>query len=177
MGKRQPIFTHDEVELFIFELQTKFREGVRSPDALLYVVITLVGVGLATWAIPAYNRAHTSPETLGIYVIGFLVTVFLDAMFTWKRKGAENKYEQAIAVLCMCLALLLIVLASYFSVKTTSPQTPEVDLIWKACAYPVLWLCFLASVLMALVLSGFEAGAPPVGPLDRPVNAVEDRNE
>ena len=176
MAQRQPIFSRDEVELFLFELRTKFRDGVRSPDAMLYVVFTFVGVGWATWAIPAYNQTHTSPETFGIYAIGFLVTVFLDAMLTWKRKGDENKYEQAIAVLCMCAAFLLIILVSFFSVNVASPQTPTAESIWKACAYPILWLCFFASVLMALVISGFESGAPPVGPLDLPVTAVKDRN-
>jgi len=173
MAPEQPIFTRDEVKFFVFELRAKFRDGLRSPDSLLYVVFTLVGIGWATWAIPAFNRAHTSPETVGVYAIGFLVTVFLDAMFTWKKRGEENKYEQAIAVLCMCLAFVLIILASYFSVHVTSQDTGQE---WKPGAYFVLWVAFGLAVLMTLVLSGFEVGPPPVGPLDLPVGAVEGRN-
>lgn len=176
MAQRQPIFTRDEVELFGFELRTKFRDGVRSPDALVYVLLTLIGVGWATYAIPAINSSHISPETLGVYVIGFLVTLCLDATFTWKKKNGENKYEQAIAALCMCAALVLIIFVSYFSVVSSPSEPPSKDAIWKTGAYVVIWLCFIASVLMALVISGFDAGTPPVGPLDISLDAVEDRN-
>ncbi|VTU38504.1 hypothetical protein [Variovorax sp. PBL-E5] len=176
MAQRQPIFTHEEVKLFFYELSAKFRDGVRSPDAFLYVVFTLVGVGWATLAIPKINSSHTSPETVGVYVIGILVTVLLDGMLTWKSKGGDNKYGHAIAVLCMCVSLLLIVVVSYFSANKSPPTAPGGEPIWKACSYPVLCASFVLSVLMALVLAGFEAGPPAVGPLDRSLNAVEDGN-
>lgn len=169
------LFTRDEVQLFLFEVLSKFRDGIRSPDALLYIVVTLCGVAGATWMIPAFNRTHTSPETFGIYVIGFLVTLFLDAMFTWK-KGSEKPYEQAIAVLCACAAFVMIFIAARFSVARDWTDPPEAEPIWRSGAYFALWTCFILTVLMSLIVSGFEAKPPRVSPLDVSVEAVESRN-
>lgn len=176
MAEENLIFSRNDFQLFWFELKSKFRGGVRSPDALLYVMLTPMGIGWASFAIPAINRTHFSPETLGIYVIGFLVTLLLDALLIWKKSGPENGYEWAIAVLSIIAAVALIMVVSYFSVSAGYPNSPGADSVWRDGAYPVLWLSFLASVLMTLVISGFDAGAPPVGPLDTPVEAVEDRN-
>ena len=176
MAQKQPIFTRDEVDFFCSELQKKFRYGVRSADTILYVFITLVGVGWATYAIPAINSSHISPETLGVYVIGFLVTLGLDATFTWRKKNEENKYELAIAALCMCIALLLIIVVSYFSVVASPSQTPLKEAVWKPGSYVVIWICFITSALMALLISGLDGAPPSVGPLDVSIDAVKDGN-
>ena len=176
MAQSQPFFTQNEIDGFVFEFRAKFRDGVRSADGWLYVFLTLMGVAWATWAIPAFNNSHTSPETFGVYAIGFLVTLLLDALLTWKKKGDSNRYEQAIAVVSICTAFTLIVLVSYFSVGVATQAAPGATPIWKTGAYPVLICSFIASVVMALVLTGFETSPPKVGPLDLSVSAVEDRN-
>lgn len=175
MTQWEPLWTKDEIKGFGFELSAKLRDGIRSGDGMLYVFLTLVGVAWATWAIPAINSNHTSPETFGVYAIGFLVTVLLDALLTWKKRGDGNKYEQAIAVVCICIAISLIILVSNYSVGIPV-QGPPGSLNWKPYAYPILIASFVASIVMALVLTGFEASSPPVGPLDLPVEAVEGRN-
>lgn len=170
------IFTREELNLFWFELVSRFRSGVRSPAGFLYVSFTLIGVAWASWGIPWLNRAETSPETLGIYVIGFLITVLLDALITWKKKGNDNPYEQAIAAIFLVISLLLVIFSSYLSVKNFKLELnpPREVGAWKRWAQPLLYTCLTCAVIMSLVLSGIDPKVP-IGPLDVPVGDIADR--
>jgi len=111
-------FTREELVSFRLELQSKFWGGVRSLTGVIYIAFTFVGIGLASLLIPTYNESEISPETFGIYLIGFLITVMLDAMLAWKKSGVENENEQAIAGIFMMISFLLIICTSLLSVKS-----------------------------------------------------------
>jgi hypothetical protein len=167
MAANQPIFTRHEIDSFLFELRSKFRSGIRSVTGIFYILMTLVGVGWASWEIPILNNNETSPETLGIYVIGFLVTVGLDALLTWKRTGDDNRYEQAIATAFMALSAIFLIVASILSIKTHGS--------WRCSAEPLLGIILIIAIGMSLVLTGFDSSLPPLGPLDVPVDDINDR--
>ena len=176
MPKNISIFTREEISLFLFELKSKFRSGVRSPAGALYIALMLIGVAWASWGIPSLNESETTPETFGIYVIGFLVTVMLDAIVTWKKKGNDNPYEQAIAVIFIVVSLLLVIGASSLSLKTfhMDPDKTRVG-EWKNFATPSLFFVFICAIAMSLVLTGIDPKLPPIGSLDASVDAVCDR--
>lgn len=176
MPRNIQIFTNEEISLFFFELKSKFRSGLRSPAGFLYISLTLIGVAWASWGIPSINNSETSPETFGIYVIGFLVTVMLDAIITWKKKGNDNPYEQAIAGLFIVFSMLLAIGASALSLKSIhiEPDKTRVE-AWKYGATPFLFIILICAITMSLVLTGIDPKLPPIGSLDTPVNAIRDR--
>lgn len=180
MAGKAPIFTREEMSLFLYELKSKFRDGIRSSAGFLYISLTLIGLAWASWGIPSLNYSETSPETLGIYVIGFLISVMLDAMVTWKKKGSENPYEQAIAVIFMVTSLLLVILASVFSLKTfhleiVPTKVSEWKGEWKTGATAILAFSLCCAISMSLVLTGIDPKLPAIGPLDNPLTDVSDR--
>jgi L-asparagine transporter-like permease len=170
-----PIFTGEEIALFWFELKSKFRDGVRSPVSILYISLMLTGVAWATWFIPSVNKSETSPETLGVYVIGFLVTVGLDALVSWKKNGEEKKYEQAISAVFIVISVVLIICASILSMKTPNEPNSTELASWKPWASQLLFLIFCVAVFMSLSLSGIDPKIVPIGPLDKSVASIEDR--
>lgn len=171
-----PIFTRESIRLFWYELRSKFRGGVRSPAGFIYISLTLIGVAWASWGIPSINNSQTSPETLGIYVIGFLITVMLDAIITWKKKGNDNYSEQTIAGLFIVLSLLLTIAASVLSLKTVHIGTDNTRIEnWKSGATPLLFSILIGAIAMSLVLTGIDPRLPRIGSLDVSVDAVRDR--
>jgi hypothetical protein len=171
MGK--PLFTLSELAQFGDTLGSKFRDGVRSETGLIYIVFTIIGVAWASYAIPAINRSELSPETLGIYVIGFVISVILDAMILWK-KGSENKYEVAISITFMIASIIFLPVASYLSLKSFKADSGEPG-TWRAGAEPLLVALFVCTIFMSLVLTGLNPEEPNIGPLDVSLNSINDR--
>ena len=141
----------------------------------MYITFTLIGVAWATWGIPSINKSDTTPETLGVYVIGFLVTVLLDALISWKKNGDDKKYEQAISVVFMVGSLALIVWASFLSLKSTVVIDSNVTEQWKMFAAPFLLLIFSLAILMSLVLTGIDPKIVSIGALDTPLGQLRNR--
>ena len=182
MSGRFSFFRDNEIVEFCDHVWGKFRGGVRTPIGLIYGFATLVGVGWATWGIPAINGSHISPETLGIYVIGFLITVLLDAGVTLAKKLREEEdfgYDTAATVMCFILSIALVIWASYLSIRADhvplpSPS-PPIEPKWKFAAYPLLAFILSLAVLMWFVLSGIDPKGPTIGPLDKSPGAVRNR--
>lgn len=169
------IYTDAEWRSFFSGCVAKFRAGMHSASGILYSVLVLVGVAWASFAIPNLNAGETTPETLGIYVIGILVTVFADALMIYARGGDQNRLEQAIAVAVMSIALILLVIASFFSVKSSHFENSiKVLNGWRCMSNPVLFLLLAISIALSLLLTGFDPELPN-GALDTPIDAVQDR--
>jgi hypothetical protein len=162
-----PIFSNDERKTFFLELSSKFRSGIRSPEGFIYICITFFGVGWASWQIPVWNGSHISPETLGIYVIGFVITVGADSLMIYKKSGEDSPYETAIGALFMILSGLLFVVASVLSWKRGES--------WPNGATPGLALILIISIWMTLVLTGFDSKPPKMAAADKPLNEIKDR--
>lgn len=170
------LFTKDELSAFSAEFGSKLRAGVRSPTGILYSCLVLAGVGCASFAIPVWNEAAITPETLGIYVVGILVTVMADGLMIWKKGGDENPKEQAIAVLVIIVSLFSLILATLFSTKSSSiVDTKRVIGDWHTAANYVLGLLLILSIAMTLVLTGFDAQPPSIRPIDRPTSDLTDK--
>lgn len=171
------LFTKDELSVFSTELGSKFRAGVRSPTGILYSCFVFVGVGWASFAIPVWNGSNITPETLGIYVVGILVTVMADGLMVWKKGSDENRYEQAIAVLVTTLSLVSLVLASLFSTKSSHVEDSRLVLDdWRYLANPVLIFLLILATTMSLVLTGFDSKPLHIGAIDRPTAELNDRS-
>jgi heme/copper-type cytochrome/quinol oxidase subunit 4 len=169
-------FTWEEISSFWLEFKLKFRSGVRSPTGLPYTVFTFAGVAWASYVIPNINHSDISPETYGIYVIGFLVSVMLDAMIIWKKTKDDNTYEQAIAIFVMVISFLLIILSSFLSVKTFNVELgPQGGGKWKCAAKYFLTIILVCAIAMSLVLTGFDTKPLSVGSLDETLDAIRDR--
>jgi hypothetical protein len=170
------LFTNNELKLFKFEIKSKFRAGIRTPVNILYIFMAIIGIGWASWAIPVINKGSITPETIGIYVISFLITVGLDALLIFKKIGDENKIGQTISILIMILSILLIILSSTLSLKSF-PEENTIKPIgtWKCYAYFILPMVLTISILMSIVLKGFDNEELPVGPLDLPPSSLADR--
>ena len=150
-------FTRHEVNSFCVEFLSKFWGGVRSPTGILYIALTLIGVGWATLAIPAINESEISPETYGIYVIGFLVTVMLDAIITWKKSGEGNKVEETISQIFWVISLLLIIVSSILSVKSYHVDANKTKVgEWKNYSIPLLYAVLIVTIGMSVVLKGID---------------------
>lgn len=176
MPESPPIFTREEIKLFSYELKAKFRSGIRSPIGPLYIFLMLFGIGLTTLGIPIYNESEISPETFGIYVIGFLVTVALDAMVIWKKTGNDNQNEQAIAVIFIVISSVLIVFSSLLSIKTFHLAEDKTRVgEWKSYGSCFLSFIFLITIVMFLILTGIDSQVPKIGSLEEPVTAIRDR--
>lgn len=176
MSEDSNIFTQNDIKLFCFELKSKFRAGIRTPVNILYIFMTLIGVGWASWAIPVFNKSSITPETIGIYVIGFLISVGLDALLVWKKTGDDNGYEQAISVLIIIASFVLIIIASILSLKSFSAEsTIESEGSWKFGAYVFLPFILILAILMSLVLTGFDTRQLPIGSLDISENSISNR--
>lgn len=169
-------FTREECSVFLLELQSKFWGGVRSTTGLIYISFTLIGIGWASWIIPSYNDSEISPETFGIYVIGFLITVMLDAIVTWKKSGVGNENEQAISGIFMVLSFLLIIGTSWLSVKSFSIDSQKARVgEWKGYSPFLLTIVLIITIAMSLVLTGIDHEFIKVGSVDKPVDEVRDR--
>lgn len=169
-------FTRDEFAVFRLELKSKFWGGVRSSTGFIYISFTLVGIGWASWFIPTYNESEISPETFGIYVIGFLITVMLDAIMVWKKSGVGNENEQAISGIFMVMSFLLLIGTSWLSVKSFHLDINKARVgEWKNYASPLLSVVLVFTIAMSLVLTGIDSNFLKVGSVDRPVEDVRDR--
>lgn len=169
------LYTADERKAFYFEFGSKLSAGLHSASAVLYSFLVLGGVAWASFAIPNWNAGETTPETLGIYVMGILITVFADALMILIKGGDNNRIEGAIAVAVAILAFTALVAASFFSIR---PSKMENSLRmmgeWRAFSNAVLFFLLAFAVTMSLVLTGFDAKLPPNGALDKPVTEVKD---
>lgn len=169
-------FSREEIALFGQELKSKFWGGVRSPTGFLYIALTFIGVGWASWAIPTLNESETSPETLGIYVIGFLITVMLDSVIAWKKSGVGSEFEQAIAAIFMVISLLLIIGSSIFALKTFSVSSDKVRIgEWKFGSSPLLLVVLIFTILMSLVLTGIDHELLRIGSTDKSIHELQNR--
>ena len=176
MDESMVLFTRDEVKAFFDEFGSKLRAGVRSPTGLVYSVFVLGGVGWASFAIPVWNGSVITPETLGIYVVGILVTVMADGLMIWRKGSDENRYEQAIAVSVIVLSVILLFLASLFSTKSSHVEDSKRVLEdWRCLANPALITLLILATTMSLVLTGFDPSPPSIGALDRPTGEIKDR--
>jgi cytosine/uracil/thiamine/allantoin permease len=168
--------TLDEIYRFFLALASKFWCGLRSTSGVLYIALTFIGVAWATYGISSLNYSEPSPETLGIYVIGFLVTVLLDSMVTWKRAGSENKNELAISVCFIVMALLLLIWSAYLSIKTYNVELdPPRAGVWKWGANYLLLFILICTIGMSLVLTGVDSTLPQMGSLAKSTQDVADR--
>ena len=169
-------YTLDERKAFYFEFGSKLNAGLHSASAVLYSFLVLAGVAWASFAIPNWNAGETTPETLGIYVIGILITVFADALMILIQGGDHNRIERAIAVVVAMCAFTVLVIASFFSIRPTQMENSvRVMGEWRPFSDAVLFLLLAIAVAMSLVLTGFDAKLPPNGALDKPVAEVKDR--
>lgn len=169
-------FTREEFTVFRLELVSKFWGGIRSLTGFIYISFTLIGIGWASWIIPSYNESEISPETFGIYVIGFLITVMLDAIMTWKKSGVGNENEQAISGIFMVMSFLLIIGTSWLSVKSFHLDSSKARVgEWKNYAPPLLSVVLIFTIAMSLVLTGIDHDFLKVGSVDRPVEDIRDR--
>lgn len=169
-------FSREELASFILELKSKFWGGVRSLTGVIYIAFTFVGIGLASFIIPSYNESEISPETLGIYVIGFLITVMLDAVLAWKKSGVDNENEQAIAGIFMMFSFLLLICTSLLSVKSFHLDTNKTRVgAWKGYAPFFLTVVFIVTIAMSLVLAGIDHELLKIGSLNKDVNDIRDR--
>lgn len=167
------IFTRDEIDQFLLKVSSKFRGGIRSSEGIFSIILPIIGGIWASLSIPKINGSEISPETYGIYTIGFLVTVMVDGIITWKNTRNDNNYEQAIAVLFIIVSAILLLLASYLSIKPFHIDSNKVS-TWSIYSTPSLILIFICSITMSIVLTGFESDAP-VGAVDKPVADIKDR--
>ena len=169
-------FSREELTSFLLELKSKFWGGVRSLTGVIYIAFTFVGIGLASLIIPSYNESEISPETFGIYVIGFLITVMLDAMLAWKKSGVDNENEQAIAGIFMMISFLLIIFTSLLSVKSFHLDSNKTRVgEWKGYAPFLLTVVFVLTIAMSLVLAGIDHELLKIGSVDRSVEDIRDR--
>lgn len=171
-----PIFSKEERQSYWDELCLKFRSGVRSAEGVVYIVVTLVAVAWASWGIPSINNSETSPETLGIFVIGLLISVMLDALIVaWKHKSLNSSYETAVLVTAGLSSFIMIVFASYFSIKPLNLEvTPHQREGWKEFAMPALLFFLAVSIVLSLIVSGMDSSKLNISAIDSPVE-VENK--
>jgi hypothetical protein len=191
MTKLAPLFSKEELSLFGYELYSKFRSGVRAVPSFLYLACTLLGVGWASYAIPAINKSEISAETLGIYVIGVVISVTLDALLILIAQKGDidgNSNGRAIAALFWVLGIVLTVWASFLSISPGDALAPTVGIPAASLTHieahkkwhwgAEFFLCFIlfVSIAMSLILAGFDSDQPTIGSLERDPNAIKDRN-
>ncbi|MDY0977716.1 hypothetical protein SOM61_22395 [Massilia sp. CFBP9012] len=201
MPNYTPIFSKEELGTFIYDLHSKLRAGLRSVTGVLYLVLTLVGVAWASYAIPAINGSDTSAETLGIYVIGVLIAVTLDSFVYLVNQGGSsesNSNGRVIAGICFGIGFLLIVWASFLSIAVQPEAVPNTASLkdtamasaagvtgtvtavtdqkrWRWGAHAFLILILLIAILMSLILTGIDTGLPKISSIQRDVDALKDK--
>jgi hypothetical protein len=194
--KVKPLIEQAELEFFWYELKSKFRSGMRGIPSILYLFFTLLGVGLASWLIPSMNGSEISAETLGIYVIGFLVSVWLDALLiliSQKGDGDKNHYEREIAAMFLVFSVVLTLWAWYLSLHAPAEIVSAVPAAivpgsahgtmtpiaehkkWRWGAEYFLGFILLGSLAMSLILAGIDSEQPGFGSLERNVDAIKDK--
>ena len=171
--KSKTHFTLEELNDLWNYTKSRFWDGIRSDTGLIYVAATVLGVGWATWGIPLINGSETSPETLGIYVIGILFTVLLDSMVLWKKRSPEDGNEFAIGMLGMLFSGAMIIISSRFSVKFSGIKNEERN--WSDHSYWVLYLIFFISILISIVLTGIDPDKSPIASVDTPISNIKNR--
>ena len=137
---------------YLRHLWTTLAEAPFTSGTWLYLVIVVVGVAVATWLIPFINSSETSPETLGIYVIGILIAVFADALFLWKKSKDDAIAETIAAVsfaLCFCVGFLSI------KEQLFSPDGLPIKR-WKPYGEFVLYLILVLSIFMWAMINVVE---------------------
>lgn len=185
MTKSATRITKAELSLFWFELSSKFWGGFRTINSLLYLFFTLMGVGIASWGIPVANGSEISPETLGIYVIGFLIAVGLDALYVLispKAGSGNNSLERVIAGLFTMFAALLTIWAWYLSTTITLPESRAVTgsvhetvKQWRFAANYWLSLTLGIGILMSITIAGIDPNSPDFASTSRDLNAITDK--
>jgi hypothetical protein len=140
------------VKSYFKHVWATFIEVPFTAGAWFYFVIVGLGVAAATWTIPSINGSETHAETLGIYVIGILVSVFADALFLWK-KSKDDVIAESIAI----VSCFLVVGAAYLSVKEDfyiAGGTPSKR--WRHYAEFWLYLILMLSILMWAMINVVE---------------------
>ena len=171
-----PIFTREEMNQFLFELTSKFHGGIRSPEGVFYISLTIIGGFWASYFIPKLNGSEISPETYGIFTIGFLITVMLDAIVTFMRKNDNNPYEKAISLISIIFSFILIIVTSYLSLKQFHVSIDKKPtFIWEYVAQYLLVFVLLIAISMSIILTGIESNGPLIGSADRSIDDIKDR--
>lgn len=140
--------TQSHIKVYFRHLWATLAQAPFTHGTWLYLAIVLVGVAGATWFIPTFNGNETSPETLGIYVLGILIAIFADALLIWKKSS-----DDVIAETVLFLSFLLSFAVAYFSAKAD-----VVDLDgnhtrhWRPCAELVLYSVLALAVIMWAML-------------------------
>lgn len=174
MAERQPLFSPDERRVFFDEMWAKFRNGLRS-SGFLYVAVTAIGVGWASFGIPSINNSEISPETLGIYVIGFLISVMLDSFIVaWRNRTSISTTESNILGVLSVGALLLTCWASYLAIKNidVALDPPQRD-GWKYGATPLLIIILTLAICMSLIVSGMDSAVLKIPAADSTPNVTD----
>ena len=123
-----------------------------TPGTWLYLAIVLVGVAAATGVITAINASETSPETLGVYVIGILIAVFADALFLWKKSK-----DDVIAETIIIVSFVLSFVVGFLSVKEQF-HAPDgaIGKRWRPYGEVILYLILLIAILMWAMINVVE---------------------
>jgi vacuolar-type H+-ATPase subunit I/STV1 len=141
-------------------------QGLFSGPGMLYMALVVVTCGWATYYLPTINGTHTSPETLGVYVISLLVTLFAEALFTWK-KGVEDR----VALTIMVLSVVLGIVAMFLSSKVTSAQGVR---DWLPFAQGALIAVLVFTLVLWLALNAVDPKLPNPVTTKRPSTASFD---
>lgn len=138
---------HLQIEKYFKGLWSACMVGLMSGPGILYLVLTAGGVGWISYFLPTINGSEKSPETLGVYVIGLVISLFAEAMFEWK-KGKADSLSETVMVCAVIFGLSAFLLSTKASV-VDSHGSMQKD--WHANAQ--LWLCFVLFLTILLWLA------------------------
>lgn len=174
----RPLFTSNEWKGFWDEIWSKFVDGIRATGAKLSLVITACGIAAVTWGLPHLNRSDTSPETLGIYVLGFIIPLFCEAFLLVKDEN--RSFDGAVAEWTCIFLFVLWTLAFWLSLKTNFPQpatdAPHSKSEWRWGASGFLLFLLVLSLFFSFVVTGFDQKkAPKIPVLDEKPQELHDR--
>ena len=153
----------DDIRLYFKTLWSILKAAPTTDGTLLYLAIIVVGCGAVTWLIPEANESERSPETLGVFVIGILITVFAEAMFLWKK--GNSKTHNYVSQTAMGATFLLAFFAYYLSVKHVkhvqegkNVEGPSAAPIkdWVNYSVPTLWAILILAILLWAMISAAD---------------------
>lgn len=140
------------IQNYAKHLWTTLAEAPFTSGTWLYLVIVVVGVAVATWLVPSINASETSPETLGIYVIGILIAVFADALFLWKKAKDDVIAETIAAVsFVLCFVVGFLSLKEQFHAPGALPIKR-----WRPYGEAALYVILAVSILMWSMINVVE---------------------
>lgn len=110
----------------------------------------LAGVAAPTWIVPTWNGSETTPETLGLYVVGIALSVFADALIKWKR-GDNDQVTETILVVSFILGFFVL----YNSVKGSTRNDEGMPVRdWRPFAELCLYIClFFYTAMWAMLIA------------------------